>query len=107
MTFIQESVPIDILSISHYINYVILWIYVKNNYILAFVLGIIWEIFEYYITNYEYTKNLLIKYWFIPQKYWEEKNKYNRVFDIIFNMIGYTIGNLYINKNWFTIIYYI
>ena len=39
------------------------------------------------------TKKLLIKYWPIPKRLWEEKNILNRVFDLLFNMIGYYFGN--------------
>tara|TARA_B000000565_G_scaffold247531_1_gene217066 strand:- start:29 stop:313 length:285 start_codon:yes stop_codon:yes gene_type:complete len=84
---------IDVMSIIHFFNFLILGIFIKNNYTLALVLGIIWEIVEYNITNTNYTKNLLKKYWPIPQRLWEEKNFLNRIFDLIFNMIGYYIGN--------------
>ena len=85
---------VDILSLSHFIFFLIFGLYVKNRYILAFLLGIVWEIFEYLVVNNDYIKPLLIKYWFIPQKYWEEKYVINRVTDLIFNILGYYGGNL-------------
>ncbi len=83
---------LDPLSISHFIWYFILGLYVKNNYKLVLFLSLLWEIFEYYITNITYTRQLLIKYWPIPKKYWDENN-INRVSDVIINFIGYEIGN--------------
>jgi len=84
---------IDILSVIHFFIYFCLGLIIKNNYKFALFIGITWEIFEYIITNMNYTKNLLKKYWPINLKYWEEKNKLNKVFDLLFNMLGYYIGN--------------
>ena len=66
---------------------------IKNRYGLALMLGILWELFEYIITTHPLTQQLLITYWPIPQKYWEEKNILNRFSDIMFNMAGYFVGN--------------
>ena len=85
---------IDALSIVHFIYYLVYGLYFKNKYLLAFLLGLLWEIFEYVISTNNYTKELLIKYWPIPQKYWEEKNIFNKVFDLMFNMLGYHLGNI-------------
>ena len=85
---------LDIYSIFHFIYYFIYGLYFKNKYVLAFILGILWEIFEYILANINYTKELLIKYFPVPQKYWAEKNIFNKVFDLIFNMIGYHLGNI-------------
>ena len=84
---------IDILSVSHFFIYFFFGLIIKNEYKLIFIIGVIWEIFEYIVTNYSYTKNLLIKYWPINLKYWAEKNNLNKIFDLIINMIGYYIGN--------------
>lgn len=65
---------------------------IKNNYTFAVTISILWEIIEYILTNYKYTKDLILLYWPIPQKLWDEQ-KYNRMYDVIFNMIGYHIGN--------------
>ncbi len=70
-----------------------LGIIIKNNYKLAFLIGICWEVFEYIITTNNYTRKLLIKYWYIKQEFWDETNILNRVFDIVFNMVGYYVGN--------------
>lgn len=84
---------IDIMSIIHFLLYLFIGILIKNKYRLILLLGILWEIFEYIVANNEFTKNLLIKYWPINIKYWNETNLLNKLFDLIFNMIGYYIGN--------------
>lgn len=84
-----------ILSIIHFTYYYILGLYVKNNYTIALIFSILWEIFEYLITKCSITRNLLIKYWFVPQEIWDEDifNR-NRLSDLIFNMLGYHFGNI-------------
>lgn len=84
----------DFLSVIHFLIYFVLGIFIKNKYYLALLLGILWEIFEYTITQCKYTRNLLIKYWIIPQKIWDEDLiNMNRISDLIFNMLGYYFGN--------------
>ena len=36
-------------------------------------------------------------YWFVPEKYWNERI-YNKIIDIIINMIGYYIGSQLLHK---------
>jgi hypothetical protein len=84
---------IDPLSIIHFLQYFIFGIFFKNKFILVIISSFAWEIFEYYFIRNKIIKNFLIKYWPIPQKYWEEKNIINRIFDIKFNLLGYFIGN--------------
>ena len=89
----NENLPFDIMSLTHILLYIIIGIFIKNHYIFALILGILWEIFEYIIANIPYTRHLLELYWPIPSKYWNETNKLNPMVDIICNMIGYYIGN--------------
>ena len=84
---------VDIMSIIHLFIYLFLGILIKNKYKLVLILSILWEVFEYIVANIEYTKNLLINYWPINIKYWNETNILNKLLDLIFNMIGYYIGN--------------
>ena len=70
---------IDPLSIIHFLQYFIFGIFFKNKFILVIILSFAWEIFEYYFTRNIIIKDFLIKYWAIPQKYWEEKNIINRI----------------------------
>jgi len=85
----------DFLSIVHFFWFYLLGLFLKNNYLTAFAIGVLWEVFEYYITvKNEITRNLLINYWPVPQRIWDEEafNK-NRFSDLIFNMLGYHFGN--------------
>ena len=45
------------------------------------------------MVNKEYTRKLLKKHWPISFYYWNEDNISNKIFDIIFNMSEYYIGN--------------
>mgnify|MGYP001225861047 FL=1 len=83
---------IDILSLFHFLLYLFLGYYIKHKYLLALLLGILWEIFEKNIVTNEYTRNLLEEYWFIPIDYIDDTFEHS-VTDIIINMIGYTIGS--------------
>jgi hypothetical protein len=83
---------LDILSIAHFCIYYVIGLYIKNNYTLILILGILWELFEYYTVRNKTTKNLLYKFWPIPQKYWYDSFEHSIV-DISVNMIGYYFGN--------------
>ena len=91
----------DLMSIIHFLVFIIFGLIFKNEYNTALLIGVLWEIIEYYILfiikynkfNEEYTKKLLKKYWPISSYYWNEKNISNKIFDIVFNMSGYYIGN--------------
>ncbi len=73
----------------HYIVYLI-----KNyKYILVLIISIIWEIFEYLISYNKKLNILTKKYWFVPERYWNEK-KNNKIFDIMINFLGYYVGSL-------------
>ena len=100
----------DILSIWHFIFFFVLAYFIKDNFLLITIIGVSWEIFEYYITNIPLTRDLLIKWWPIPIKYWEEKiittktgfinpwfieNIPLRIEDLIFNTLGYTSGLIF------------
>ena len=85
---------IDYLSFIHFLSFYIIGKICKNQYQFAFTLGILWELFEYTITSNPCTKNLLIKYHFVPQYIWDEELfNQNRLYDMIFNMLGYYISN--------------
>ena len=84
---------IDLLTITHFVYYFIFGLFVKKKYVTTFLLGVLWEIFEYFLANNNRTKEYLIKNWPVPYKYWAEKNIFNKVFDLIFNMLGYHLGN--------------
>ena len=82
----------DLLSFFHFLFYFCIGLFYKNKYFIILIIGILWEIFEKFIITNEYTKELLFKYWFIPELYINDTLEHSIV-DIIINMIGYTIGN--------------
>ena len=88
---VSEGGTIDILTLSHFINYFIAGLYFKDRYCLVLVIGVLWEVLEYYIVHNSYTRKLILKYWPIPIRKWEDK--WNKLFDLISNMIGYYVGN--------------
>jgi len=90
--------PLDFFTFIHFFNFFILSFILKNNYKIAFLIGIVWEIVEYVIANNKKTNKLLKHYWPVPEKYWNEKHNLNPVFDILFNMLGYYIGTVIRNR---------
>ena len=88
----NQNKPIDILSLSHLITWVVIGYFLPNYYLYALLVGILWELFEYMIVKVDVLYNLTKKYWFVPEKYWNEKI-YNKILDLIINMIGYYIGS--------------
>lgn len=83
---------IDILSLFHFLIYLFLGYYIKHKYLLALLLGVLWEIFEKFIVTNKYTRYLIEEYWFIPINYIDDTFDHS-ITDIIINMIGYTIGS--------------
>ena len=83
---------LDILSISHFCIYYVIGLYIKDNYTLILILGIVWEIFEYYTVRNKTTRAILYQIWPIPEKYWYDSFEHSLV-DIAVNMIGYYYGN--------------
>ena len=82
---------IDIASFLHFFNFMILGIFFKNNYTIAFILGLVWEIIEIDIVKSKPFNYLTINY----KRYnylWNEKIE-NKMMDLIINMIGYYVGN--------------
>ena len=86
-----EGGSIDFLSGVHIINNIIIGAYLKNKYLLVFLLGVLWEILEYAIVKNQYLIKIILKYYPVKIEKWEDTN--NKFFDLVFNMIGYYIGN--------------
>ena len=84
---------IDLASYSHFLTFFILGVFVKDKYKGALVLGILWEIFEYFISYNQDTNQFIVDNWVIPEYYWND-TFHHKVTDILFNMVGYHIGNL-------------
>ena len=83
---------LDILSIVHFSIYFIIGLYLKGHYGLILVIGVLWELFEYFIANNSQTSKFLCQFWPIPKKYWHDSFDHSMV-DILINMIGYYVGN--------------
>ena len=88
----NDNKPIDIMTLTHLIIWITIGYFFPNHYLYALLLSILWELFEYMIVRVNIFYVLVKKYWFVPEKYWNEK-KYNTIIDIIVNMIGYHIGS--------------
>ena len=86
-----EGGIIDFLSGVHVINNIIIGLYLKNQYLLVFLVGLLWEILEYGIVNTPFLMKIILKYY--PVKIEKLEDCANKFFDLIFNMIGYYIGN--------------
>ena len=89
--------PIDILTLIHLLIWIIIGYFFPNYYLIALLLGILWELFEYMIVRVNKLYVLTKTYWFVPEKYWNERI-YNKIIDIIINMIGYYIGSQLLHK---------
>ena len=83
---------VDIASFLHFFNFMILGILIKNQYLMAFLIGILWEIFEYLSIRNKTINNILNQHFYKYKPLWNEINT-NKITDLIINMIGYYIGN--------------
>tara|TARA_Y100001970_G_scaffold291220_1_gene427555 strand:- start:1215 stop:1487 length:273 start_codon:yes stop_codon:yes gene_type:complete len=86
------NTKLDLLSMGHFLIYLCLGYFFKHKYMIALLLGILWELFEKILVSNLYTRYLLKEYWFIPIEYIDDTFEHS-VTDIIINMIGYTIGS--------------
>ena len=83
---------LDLLSIVHFAIYFTIGLYLKGHYGLILVIGVLWELFEYFIANNPQINKILCKFWPIPKKYWSDSFEHSMV-DLLINMIGYYVGN--------------
>lgn len=91
----SKSNNIDKSHIMHLLFWTIFGIIFPKKYIYAFILSILWEIFEVLLVNIPFFYKLTKTYWTLPETYWNEKYT-NKLLDIILNMTGYFIGsNIY------------
>jgi hypothetical protein len=61
-------------------------------------LSLMWEISESYAAHQPVLHRILKTYWFIPEKYWNEPIE-NKITDIGFNLIGYSLASQLIQKD--------
>jgi len=83
---------LDLASLAHLFNFMILGLLFPNNYVGAVVLGIVWELFEECITKKKFSRDFLIQHFKDYQNLWDEDKK-NKLMDLGLNMIGYYAGN--------------
>ena len=86
---------IDILSFFHFLTYLIIGKYFKNNYLIIIIFSFAWEQFEYIISRNTYIRKQIENIWPIPSNMWYD-TKLHSLIDISFNLIGYYIGNTYL-----------
>ena len=65
-------------SIVHVLWYILFALFIPNNWWFIIIISIIWELFEYIMSNHKYFDESIM----------------NRICDIIFNLIGYYIGSI-------------
>ncbi len=88
----EDNAAIDTFSIIHFMQYLIVGIIFPGYYAIIILLSIAWEVFEYESVKDNTTYLWLKRFWFIEEKYWNERLS-NKVFDLIFNLLGYFIGS--------------
>ena len=59
------------------------------NQIVLIAIG--WQILKHVFVNINETKNLLVEYWPVPQKYWGE-SILNRIVDVVVMVVAYQYG---------------
>ena len=86
---------IDPLSYGHFLIWFTFGLFIKNEYKLVLILGILWEIFERILISNEQIVKFLETYWIVPKTFWftNEKDISKNISDLVVNMIGYYIGN--------------
>jgi len=83
---------LDLASIAHLFNFMVLGLLFPDNYVGAVVLGIVWELFEECITKKEVSRDLLLQHFKDYQNLWDEDKK-NKLMDLGLNLVGYYAGN--------------
>ena len=86
------SSTFDLSHFSHFLLYFIFGLIYPNKYVLIIIISIVWEMFEYIIVHNDYLYHLTKKYWFIPEKYWNETIE-NQIIDFGCNLLGYYFGS--------------
>jgi len=83
--------PIDLASILHVVNFAIIGYVIPGQYLLAIILGLLWETLESYAVKHPTVRSYLRRY--VPEYsyLWNETHK-NQRWDSLFNLLGYTLG---------------
>ena len=68
-------------SIVHILLYILIALFIPNNWWFAIIISIIWEIYEYIMSQ-------------MSSNDFYDEVIINRIFDVIFNLLGYYIGSV-------------
>lgn len=79
---------INTFSLVHFTLWAMIGLSVPNQYGLAVLLSVLWEVVEGYSAHHPTIHALLEKYWVIPEKYWNE-GLGNKIMDVVANLAGY------------------
>jgi len=88
---------LNLFTFVHFILWFTIGTLYPNQYFVVFVLSIIWEVVEGYGARNPILHSMLKKYWFVPEKYWNEGIG-NKIIDVVVNLIGYYIASRLVNK---------
>lgn len=88
---------LNLFTFVHFILWFTIGTLYPNHYIIVFILSVIWEVSEGYIARDPLLHSILTKYWFVPEKYWNEGIG-NKIIDVVVNLIGYYVASQLVNK---------
>jgi|688.fasta_scaffold228861_3 hypothetical protein len=88
---------INVFSLNHATLWFMIGLWIPHRYDWVIILSFVWEILETYATRQPIWYELLKTYWIIPEKYWNEPIQ-NKITDIGFNLIGYSLASRLIQK---------
>lgn len=96
----------DWMSVNHFALWFIVGVFFPrpNGLLIVFILSILWEVGEIVASKIETLRQLLNRYWIIPEEYWNEPIE-NKITDIFLNLLGYAIATRYVpyDARWATV----
>jgi hypothetical protein len=90
---IPNSEYINLFTFVHFILWFIIGLLYPNKYGLVIILSFLWEFIEWESAQHPMVHSLLKKYWFVPEKYWNEEIG-NKITDILSNVAGYYFASI-------------
>ena len=88
---------INLFTFVHFILWFMIGLLYPNKYGLVISLSLVWEFVEWCFAQHPMLHSLLKKYWFVPEKYWNEGIG-NKITDIVSNMAGYYFASTITQK---------
>jgi hypothetical protein len=89
---------INLFTFVHFILWFTIGAIYPSQYAAVLGISILWEATEGYFAAQPLLYSFLRRYWFIPEKYWNEGTG-NKITDIMANLTGYYIASRLVNKN--------